>query len=192
EGAGALGFSGGKAPEIALPLVAIALPSRARRTIEVGYDAEDCRALLRARLAAIVASHDGQRALRDERRARAKLVRFPFPEMRAHQDQMVAAIETALREHRPIMVSAPPGIGKTAGALVPAIARAWEIGGRVFVATSKTTQQKIFAETVRKLRDQSVPVRSVVLSAKQKVCLNDVVLCHPDACSYARDYQGKL
>src|SRR5205085_1010420 len=67
-----------------------------------------------------------------------------------------------------------------------------EIGGRVFVATSKTTQQRIFAETIRKLREAGAPVRSVVLVAKEKACLNDVVLCHPEACTYARDYHVKL
>lgn len=192
EGAGALGFEGGRAPEVSLHLVVIALPSHARRTVAVAYDRDACRALIKSRLETIVATHDRDRERREERRARAREVRFPFPELRPHQDDMVRAIEAALRERRPILVSAPAGIGKTVGALVPALARAYEIGGRVFVATSKTTQQKIFADTVRLLREQGAPVRSVVLVAKEKVCLNDVVLCHPDACPYARDYVGKL
>jgi Rad3-related DNA helicase len=195
EGTAALGFdeqAAQKAPEIALHLCLIALPSKARRTIVVGYDREACRALVQARLQDLVREHGADRARRAERRAQRGTVSFPFPETRAHQDTMIESIETALRERRPILVSAPPGTGKTAGALVPALRYAYEIGGRVFVATSKTTQQKIFAETLKKLRDAGAPVRSVVLVAKEKACLNDVVLCHPEVCSYARDYHEKL
>ena len=193
EGARALGFDElGKAPEIALHLCFIALPSRERRTVEVGYERDACRELVRTRLVELVRDHEKDARVRAERRARRGAVNFPFPETRSHQDEMMDAILASFREGRPILVSAPPGTGKTAGALVPALKHAYEIGGRVFVATSKTTQQKIFADTVRKLRDAGTPVRSVVLVAKEKACLNDVVVCHPEACAHARDYPLKL
>src|SRR5258706_14829895 len=105
---------------------------------------------------------------------------------------MVAAVDEALAAGRPILVSAPPGIGRTAGALVPALRHGARIGGRVFVATAKTTQQAIVARTVSLMRAQGAPVRAVVLSAREKACLNDVVHCHPDACEFARDYPAKL
>lgn len=193
EGARALGFDElGAAPEIQLHLCFIALPSKERRTVTVGYERDACRELVRSRLAELVRDHQRDAARRAERRARRAEVKFPFPEARAHQDDMISAIETALHEKRPILVSAPPGTGKTAGALVPALRYAFEIGGRVFVATSKTTQQRIFAETVRMLREAGTPVRSVVLVAKEKACLNDVVICHPEVCAHARDYPLKL
>ncbi|MBI3726568.1 ATP-dependent DNA helicase [bacterium] len=197
ESAAALGFDEAPtgtraAPEIALDLCLIALPSKARRSVVVSYDRDACRAHVETRLRALVREHEADLARRGERRAQSGAVRFPFAETREHQDAMVAAVETALRERRPILVSAPPGIGKTAGALVPALRYAYEIGGRVFVATSKTTQQRIFAETLRIMRESGTPVRSVVLVAKEKACLNDVVTCHPEACRYAKDYHEKL
>ncbi len=193
EGARALGFDEvGAAPEIALHLCFIALPSKERRTVLVPYEREACQELVRARLVELVREHEKESARTAERRARRGRVEFPFPEARAHQDAMISSIEAALREGRPILVSAPPGTGKTAGALVPALRHAYEIGGRVFIATSKTTQQKIFADTVRRLHAAGTPVRSVVLVAKEKACLNDVVVCHPEVCAHARDYPLKL
>lgn len=196
EGARALGFddlgSKGQAPEIALHLCFIALPGKERRTVSVGYDRDACKELVRSRLSDLVRDHQKDAVRRSERQARRGKVQFPFPEARAHQDSMIGAVDAALHERRPILVSAPPGTGKTAGALVPALRYAYEIGGRVFVATSKTTQQKMFADTVRMLREAGTPIRSVVLVAKEKACLNDVVVCHPEVCEHARDYPLKL
>jgi DNA excision repair protein ERCC-2 len=192
EGSRALGFSDDAAPEIALHLCLIALPSREVRVLELTYDAGACRDLVARRLREIIAAR-GERRRRVARRQAARAqVRFPHPELRPQQAAMMEAIEAALEQGRRILVSAPPGIGKTAAALVPALRHACAIGGRVFVATSKTTQQAMFAKTVALIRAAGAPVRAVVLSAKSKVCLNDVVHCHPDACAHARDYPQKL
>lgn len=191
EGSGALGFAAG-APEIALHLVVIALPSRAQRTIVLPYDADACRALVVRRLQDIIAAHEARARRAARRVAMHQEVHFPHPAMRPQQDAMVQAIEAALAQGRPILCSAPTGIGKTAAALVPALRHAARIGGRVFVATSKTTQQAIFARTVRLLRQCGAPVRSVVLTAREKACLNDVVHCTVEACEFARDYADKL
>lgn len=191
EGSGALGFEAG-APEIALHLVVIALPSRTQRTVVLPYDAATCRALVRRRLEAVLAGHEAQGRRVARRAAAAADVQFPHAGMRPHQDAMVQAIETALAQGRPILCSAPTGIGKTAAALVPALRHAAGIGGRVFVATSKTTQQAIFARTVRLLREAGAPVRAVVLTAREKACLNEVVHCTAEACEFAREYAAKL
>lgn len=191
EGAAALGFEG-KAPEIALHLVVIALPSRHRRTVALPYDRAACAAHVQRRLASLVVENDGRAARVARRRANERDIRFPHGETRPAQADMVNAIERALDARRPILVSAPTGTGKTAAALVPALRHAARIGGRVVVATSKTTQQAIVARTVRLLRATGAPVRAVVLQAREKACLNDVVDCRPEGCRYAEDYARKL
>src|SRR5690606_4162615 len=124
------------------------------------------------------------------RRRERGTVPFPHPAPRPFQREMMGAIAERLAGPGRVLVSAPPGIGKTAGALIPALRHATARGGRVFVATSKTTQQRMFAETVRMLGAQT-PVRAVVLTAREKACLNDVVSCRPEACRFARDYEQK-
>jgi DNA excision repair protein ERCC-2 len=189
--AGGLAFDEG-APEIGLHLFLIALPSKATRTVELGYTRGACQELVARRLSEVVSAHADDQATAQRRRAAREKIVFPHAELRPHQEEMIEAIERALREVGQALVSAPPGIGKTAAALVAALRRASELGGRVFVATSKTTQQAIFADTIRDMRERGAPVRAVVLSARHKACLNDVVHCHADACRYAADYATKL
>jgi len=192
EGSSGLDFAGDGAPEIALHLFLIALPSKAERTVVLGYDAAAMRELVERRLGEVVAAYEEEQAVAAQRRAlRARLV-FPHDEQRPQQQEVVAAIEEALAGPGQALISAPPGIGKTAATLYPALRRAYELGGRVFVATSKTTQQQIFAETVRAMAARGAPVRAVVLTAKEKACLNERVHCHEDACPYAADYGRKI
>src|SRR5690606_14831650 len=88
EGSGALGFEEG-APEIALHLVVIALPSRAQRTVALPYDAAACRAHVVRRLQDVIAAHE-VRARRAARRvAMHQEVHFPHAGMRPQQDAMV-------------------------------------------------------------------------------------------------------
>ncbi|MBL4848152.1 MAG: ATP-dependent DNA helicase [Planctomycetes bacterium] len=190
-GSSALAFGEG-APEIALHLHMIALPSKATRTLVLDYTREECDAHVGARLDVLLKLHGVESAQRTRRRAGLDLIAFPHAEKRPHQDALTDAIAAGLAGPKRVLVSAPPGIGKTAASLVPALRRAWELGGRVFVATSKTTQQQIFAETLKKMVERGTPVTSVVLTAREKACLNDVVHCHEDACRYARDYEKKL
>lgn len=191
EGSRALSFAG-SAPEIALHLYLIALPGREARLLELPYAREACREHVERRLRALIEEQQGAAARGARRRAVASEIRFPHPELRAPQEAMLRAVDEALAAGRPALVSAPPGVGKTAAALVPALRRALAIGGRVFVATSKTTQQAIVIRTLGLLREAGTPVRAVVLQAREKACLNRVVDCRPEACEFARDYAGKL
>jgi DNA excision repair protein ERCC-2 len=182
----------GDAPDIALHLCLIALPSRHQRTLELSYQSQDCQGLVERRLRELIAAWALEQEATARRKAAAETVKFPHAELRPSQEAMIEAIAAGLTNRQPVLVSAPPGIGKTAGALVPALRHALSIGGRVFVATSKTTQQAMFAKTLRLLREAGAPVRAVVLQAKEKSCLNDTVHCHPEACEFARDYADKL
>ena len=123
EGSQGLEFGGG-APEIALHLHLIALPGREERTVALDYDRAECRRHVHERLEALVAAEQATQGVRAERRARQAQVRFPHQEPRPHQDAMIEAIEEALAGPGRVLVSAPPGIGKTAGALVPALRHA--------------------------------------------------------------------
>ena len=61
---------------------------------------------------------------------------------------------------------------------------------RLYVLTAKTTQQEIYEKTLGLVEGDSF--RSVRLRAKERMCANDVVLCHEDHCPYAKDYGAKM
>lgn len=175
-----------------LRLVFIALPSRETRHVAVSYDPAECWSFVEQRVRAILAALAGHEKIREDRRRRAASVAFPYPGHRRFQRELEQDIAAALDEGKDVLASAATGIGKSAAALVPALQRAMAEGGQVFVATSKTTQHAMFLETVKALAEAGAEVNAVVLTAREKVCQNDVVLCHPDACIYAQDYVTKV
>ena len=69
--------------------------------------------------------------------------------MRRYQDQIIEGIETALEKQHQLLISAPTGIGKTVAALHATMRFGLQNGFSVFFLTSKNTQQKIVADTLR-------------------------------------------
>lgn len=80
---------------------------------------------------------------------------FPFETIRPGQREMAAEIAEAIRAGGSIVAHAPTGIGKTAGALVPAAAWAARNGGTVFFLTPKHSQHRIAIETLRLLKEKA-------------------------------------
>jgi DNA excision repair protein ERCC-2 len=113
---------------------------------------------------------------------------FPHDRPRRHQDEMIAAVAQALEAGRHLLVSAPSGIGKTAGALFPVLQHALANDQRVFFVTAKNTQQQIAAETLRRVGGAS----ATFFRAREKMCVNDVYACREEFCPHLRDFSLKL
>lgn len=140
-----------------------------------------------------------QKDKEEESNRRIRPLLFPFPQMRRHQEKMIEAIESALQSHQPLLVSAPTGIGKTVAALFASLRFSRHHGSSVFFLTSKTTQQRIVADTLKlwdlvpeELETSGRLFTGLVLRAKEKICANDVVCCHGSRCTYAQDFYGKM
>jgi DNA excision repair protein ERCC-2 len=172
------------------------------RALEILPDTEAVEQLICERLKQIVDEHEQACRRRALKQVRADSIVFPFPQMRKHQDRMIEAVSSALEHKSNILVSAPTGIGKTVAALYASLRFAVKHGLSVFFLTSKTTQQKIVADTLRLWNVEpgsqaqagpALPVfNSLVLRAKAKICANDVVFCHESRCRYAQGFFQKL
>ena len=178
-------------------LVVISCSDRSSHCLEVESDPPAMDRFLEMRIREILARL--QRSARREEARGLPPLRFPYPRMRKGQAELVESIEEALQSSRPLLVSAPTGIGKTVAALYAALRFSRRHGLSVFFLTSKTTQQRIVADTLslweeaRSEEDGSGrPFTGLVLRSKEKICANDVVCCHPSRCAYARDFYGKL
>ena len=179
-------------------LVIISCSDRSSHRLEVESDGPAMDRFLEARIREILAELQRSARREDEARGLPPLP-FPYPQMRQGQDGLVEAIEEALQSTRPLLVSAPTGIGKTVAALFAALRFSRRHGLSVFFLTSKTTQQRIVADTLSlwdearsEERGSGRPFTGLILRSKEKICANDVVCCHPSRCSYARDFYGKL
>jgi DNA excision repair protein ERCC-2 len=143
---------------------------------------ERARALLDAFLA--------EKALAEAKADEAQTLAFPFDGYRPGQREMAAAVANAARTGGHLLVEAPTGIGKTAAALHPLLVAALSQGKKLLILTAKTTQQEIFRKTLEAIAGDSF--RSVRLRAKERMCANDVILCHEEHCAFAKDYGAKL
>lgn len=185
------------ADEVRGRLVVISCSDRSSHCLEVESDTPAMDRFLEIRIREILARL--QRSARREEARGLPPLSFPYPRMRKGQAELVESIEEALQSSRPLLVSAPTGIGKTVAALYAALRFSRRHGLPVFFLTSKTTQQRIVADTLSLWEDarsegdgSGRPFTGLVLRSKEKICANDVVCCHPSRCAYARDFYGKL
>lgn len=171
-----------------LVLVSVVDGSRHVLGVEVDVSAVDTRIrrwLVRAldvrddRIAWMTSRRDGE-------------VPWPFPAERSGQREIRTHAEAALDAGRLAMVQAPTGLGKTAPVLVAALRHARRTGRQVFWATARTTQQEVAVQTARRLVEAGLSLRVVVITAKDKACLNDQVVCREDACPYAHLHHDKV
>mgnify|MGYP001065751232 CR=1 FL=1 len=160
------------------------------RLVAVTLDTEEVEADLVERVRGALAAFFGELALAEAKASEADDLVFPFGRFRPGQREMAAAVARAARQGEQLLVEAPTGIGKTAAALFPMLVEALRQGRKLYVLTSKTTQQEIFRKTLEAIAAASA--RSVRLRAKERMCANGVVLCHEDHCAYAKDYAAKL
>jgi DNA excision repair protein ERCC-2 len=145
---------------------------------------------LEARIRYLIEEFLAAHALAEAKRAEAETLAFPFETFRPGQREMAAAAGRAAARGEHLLVEAPTGIGKTAAALHPLLKAALATGRRLYVLTAKTTQQEMFVKTLAALDADAL--RSVRLRAKERMCANDVVLCHEEHCRFAKDYAAKM
>jgi hypothetical protein len=159
--------------------------------LEILIDVDPAAAMdeIHRRIAALLRRLEDEAERLEARAEWAERLVFPFPEPRPHQQEMVAALEESWERGRDVLLSAPSGTGKTAAALFAALRQAFRRRLRVFFVTAKNTQQKLAAETLEELaRASEVPLRALVLRAKERMCLGDGQLCGEEICPWLEEY----
>jgi DNA excision repair protein ERCC-2 len=127
------------------------------------------------------------------RNASTEKAPFPFTNFRAGQRELARSVYRAVQNKLNLFVEAPTGMGKTLAALYPAIKALPLISdGKVFYVTAKTPGRLAAQDTLQKLRDTGVQVRSVSLTAKAKICFApDVSGCDPATCPFRKGYYDR-
>lgn len=172
-------------------LVLIAIGSDEVERSELRADPRGLEAGVRRRLNLLIRAFEEERRAAAARREAARRLAFPYGELRPGQEDILAAVETAVANREHLLLQATTGIGKTVAALYPALRYALEHGKRLYVLTAKTLQQEM-ATAVLRLLNQEAAFRTLRLKAKAKMCANDQVICHEEYCRFAKDYYSKL
>lgn len=171
-------------------LVLIDMVTEQARELPVEFVREDVARALDSVIERIIEELESTRALQLAKRSWAETVPFPFEAMRPFQSEMIESVAHAVREREVLMVSAPTGVGKTMGAIYPAVVEALRAGKRLFFLTSKTLQQEAAVDALSRLNDGTF--RVLRIRAKRKMCAHTEVICHEDFCPYAAQYGEKV
>jgi DNA excision repair protein ERCC-2 len=118
---------------------------------------------------------------------------FPYAAYRPGQREMAVEVYKAIRANDRLYVQSPTGVGKTIAALFPAVkALGQGLAARIFYLTAKTTGRLVAEKTLDDMRQAGLDLRSVTLTAKEKICFCPPSICDPEVCVFARDYFGKV
>ncbi|HRX59086.1 MAG TPA: ATP-dependent DNA helicase [Eubacteriales bacterium] len=127
------------------------------------------------------------RALREDISA----MPFPYESYREGQHEFAAQVYYAIREKSAFMAQAPTGTGKTMAVLFPALkALAEGYVSRIFYLTARTTQQQAALAAARLLK--APHLRTIVISAKEKMCVHEHPVCREGDCPRAEGYYDRL
>ncbi len=170
----------------------ISLLDETETLVEVPFDLEAFAAWVEFQVEGLHAQRLKALARAAERKGIGDALRFPFDAPRHGQAHLMALVEEALNEGSRLLVQAPTGLGKTAAVLFPGLRKAFAEDLRAFYLTPRNSQHGVAEAFVRRLREAGHPVRSVTLRAKERVCPQDEVHCHPDVCPRAKGYYDRL
>lgn len=117
---------------------------------------------------------------------------FPFSTYRPNQRALAGTVYSALRERSPLLLEAPTGSGKSMATLFPA-ARALADGyaSRLFFLTTRGTGKAAALDAAGRLARAGGPLRTVEITAKQKICFVEGTPCDPEICEFARGYYDR-
>lgn len=119
------------------------------------------------------------------RQAGIKKMQFPFP-YREGQKELVTQVYHTIYHQKKLFLEAPTGVGKTISTIFPALKAIGENrADKLFYFTAKTITRTVADDTLELLRFQGLRCKSVILTAKEKICFCEETKCNPVACPYA-------
>ena len=128
----------------------------------------------------------------EKRQASIETLEFPFG-YRGDQEQLIENAAVTIQEKKKLFMEAPTGVGKTITTLYPAVKSMGELlTEKVFYLTAKTITRTVADNAVGQMRDVGLVAKSVVLTAKEKICLSAKKECNPVDCPYARGHYDRI
>lgn len=117
---------------------------------------------------------------------------FPFA-YREGQKDLVTYVYRTIYHGKKLFLEAPTGVGKTISTVFPAIkAMGKGMGEKIFYLTAKTITRTVAEGTFSQLRERGLRFKSVVLTAKEKICFQDKPECNPESCPYAKGHFDRI
>jgi len=122
-----------------------------------------------------------------------KSLQFPYPQYRKGQRELAVQVYRTIEERKKLFAQAPTGTGKTISTLFPAIKAMGEgKSTKIFYLTAKTISRQVAEEALAKMRANGLKIKSLTLTAKEKICFCEKTSCRPDYCPYAKGHFDRI
>ncbi len=121
-----------------------------------------------------------------------RALEFPFP-YRKGQRELAANVYRTIVHGRKLFLEAPTGTGKTVTTLFPSIKAIGEgKADRIFYLTAKTVTGAAAENAAWQMREKGLRVKSVLLTAREKVCILEKPDCNPESCPRAKGHFDRI
>ena len=118
---------------------------------------------------------------------------FPFDSYRPGQREMAVGVYRTVKSSGQLLVQAATGIGKTMAVIFPTIkAIAEGINAKIFYLTARTTGRVAAEKALDELRRKQLKLKSLTITAKDKICFKSENTCNPEECEFARGYFDRV
>lgn len=129
---------------------------------------------------------------REKRQESIKKVSFPYM-YRKGQKELAVSVYRTIYHKRKLFLEAPTGVGKTLSTVFPSVkALGEDLGERIFYLTAKTITRTAAEQAFGLLRQKGLVFKTVVLTAKEKVCFMEECKCNPVDCPYAKGHFDRI
>ncbi|QGU96652.1 DEAD/DEAH box helicase [Clostridium bovifaecis] len=129
----------------------------------------------------------------EERDKSIKSLQFPFIDYREGQRKLAVSVYKTIVEGKKIFAQAPTGIGKTIATLFPSIKAMGEgHTSKIFYLTAKTITRTAGEKAIEKMRKQGLSIKSLTITAKDKICFKPEEKCDPEKCEFAKGHFDRI
>lgn len=100
---------------------------------------------------------------------------FPYDELRPHQEEFIALVDSAVRRGENAIIEAPTGFGKTVSVLAGVLPYAKSMGYKVLYLARTHKQMDRVIEELKAINGKS-PVSGVEMRSRKELCLHKYLL----------------
>ena len=128
----------------------------------------------------------------EKRNASIKGTDFPY-EYREGQKELVTSVYRTILRKKKLFIQAPTGVGKTMSTVFPTVKAVGEgLADKIFYLTAKTITRTVAQQAFEHLKENGLQMKSIVLTAKEKICFCEQTECNPDYCPYAKGHFDRV
>ncbi|MEA3321931.1 MAG: ATP-dependent DNA helicase [Bacillota bacterium] len=137
-----------------------------------------------------------QKQLWEFKQARTESIstlKFPYDSYRTGQRDLAKAVYKTIREEKRLFAKAATGIGKTIATIFPAVLSLQEgKQEKIMYLTAKTVTKMVAEEAFRLLIENGLNMKTVTITAKEKICFQEETICQKEFCPFADGYYDRL